>query len=371
MTLPTPALRRARARSCSRISVPGLVGLLTVAALAAGGCASARSKIASAVRANVVTVDGHSISRHDFERDVSALSVSKKLKALDAQVAAQNTSSQRLFDSKGKATRVLATSWLNRLVNQIVIDEQFKAMHLTLTAADTSEGKKGFAQLFATSTSPGDALVAEFPKWFQDQEFKREARVVAVTRVIDARHPITQAQMLDFYKKNVGSLCASGTSVSHILVKTLPEAQAIEAQLARGAAFATLAKTKSIDTASAKNGGSLGCLVAGQFVAEFEQAAQKAKIGVPTAPVKSQFGYHIILTSKFVPPSFESLQGQIRQQLISQLHLLQDFVAAGLKKASVHVDPLYGTWNTKTFRVDAPKVPSVRNSRNTTTTPTT
>lgn len=355
--------------------VPSALSFLAVAtlfAVVASACGSTGSKVVSAVRANVLTIDGTSISRRSLEHDVSALSSSSKFRALDAQVASQGTQSERLFDTSGHATRVLTTSWLNRLANQIVVDHEFTGLHLSLTAADSTEGKRQFAELFATSSATGDAIVAQFPKWFQSQEDVREARLVAVTRVLDAHHVITQAEMLAFYKQNVGSLCPTGIAVSHILLKTLPEAQAIEAQLAAGANFATLAKAKSIDTQSGKDGGSLGCFATGEFVAEFEKATEAAKIGVPTAPVKSQFGYHVILTSKFVPPSFESLQANIRQQLLSQLNLVQKFVAAGLKKAAVHVDPLYGTWNPKTDHIDAPAVPSVRNSRNaSTTTPTT
>jgi hypothetical protein len=367
MTFRTLRLERARAG----VAVSSVVAAAVVVGLVATGCGSTGSSVASAIRANVITVDGTSISRKDFEHDISALSASSKLKALDAQVASSGSGAVRLFDGTGHATRVLTTSWLNRLANQIVVDHEFRDLHLTISATDTKEGKAQFAQLFATSTATGDPIVAQFPQWFQDQEDARESRLVAVTTVLDARQPITQAQMLAFYKQNVGSLCASGITVSHILVKTLPEAQAVEAQLVAGANFAALAKTKSIDTTSAKNGGSLGCFATGEFVAEFEAGVKKAKLNVPTAPVHSQFGYHVILTSKFVPPTFESLIPQIRQQLLSQLNLVQKFVAAGLKKAKVHVDPLYGTWNTQTFQVVAPKVPAVRDSRNAPTTPTT
>ena len=352
--------------------VPLGVSMLLVAAfgaLLAAGCGS--KTVASVVRANVITVDGTSISRKDFEHDLSALAANKKFQALDKSVAAQGGTSQRLFDAQGHPTRVLSTSWLNRLANQIVIDEEFKQLHLTISAADKTEGLNQFAQLFATQSAPGTDLVKDFPAWFRTQETDREARLVEVTKSIQAKHPITDAQMRDYYTKNVGSLCPSGVNVSHILVKTLPEAQAIEAQLKAGAKFSDLATAKSIDTGSAQKGGDLGCFATGQFVAEFEKATQAAKFGVPTAPVHSQFGWHIILTSKYVPPSFESLKTQIRQNLLQQLNLLQKFVSAGLKKANVHVDAAYGTWNTKTYRVDAPKVPAVRDSRNATTTPTT
>lgn len=347
---------------------PG-VSMLVVAstgALLAAGCGS--SGVAKAIRTNAITVDGTSVSRKDFEHDLNALASNTKLQALDKTVAAQGQSGQRLFTNDGHPTRVLSTSWLNRLANQIVIDEEFKQLGLKVTAADKTEGAAQFAQLFATSSTPGTGLVSSFPKWFRTQETDREARLVEVTRSIEKKHPITDADMRAFYKKNVGSLCASGIEVSHILVKTLAEAQAIEAQLAAGQKFADLAKAKSIDTGSATKGGSLGCFATGQFVAVFEQAVQRAKAGVPTAPVHSQFGYHVILTNKYVPPTFESLRTQIRQQLLQELNLVQKFVSAGLKKAKVHVDPLYGTWNTKTYRVDAPTVPAVRNSRNATTT---
>jgi hypothetical protein len=362
---------RRLARSNPSASIWGAVAVAAVVAVLSTGCASVRTKIADAVAVNVITVDGTSISQRNFEHDISALSSSSKLKALDKQVASQGGTNQRLFDDAGHATRVLSTSWLNRLANQIVVDHEFSDLHLTISAADQSEGKSQFSQLFATTSTTGDAIVAQFPQWFQNQEDAREARLVAVTAVVDARQTITQAQMLAFYKQNVGSLCPSGMDVSHILVKTLAEAQAIEAQLKAGAQFPTLAKAKSIDTTSAKAGGSLGCFATGEFVPVFEQATLKAKLNVPTAPVHSQFGYHVILTSKFVPPPFTSLEPQIRQQILSQLNLVQKFVAAGLKKAQVHVDPLYGTWNATTYQVVAPTVPAVRNSRNAPTTPTT
>jgi hypothetical protein len=339
-------------------------GVLVAAALALLLSSCGSTTVASVVRVNAVTVDGTAISRKSFEHDISALAANTKLKALDQSVASQGSSSTRLFDETGHPTRNLTTSWLNRLVNQVVVDREFKSMHLKVTATDVTEGKSQFAQLFASQSDDGTALVKAFPPWFQNQEDAREARLVAVTTVLDAKHPITQAQEHDFYTKNVGSLCPSGFSVAHILVKTQAEAQAIETQLSQGVAFGALAKQKSTDTGSAKNGGALGCLSANEFVAEFQTAAEAATVNVPTQPVQSQFGWHVILKTKYVAPSFASLEPQIRQQILQQENLLQQFVSAGLKKATVHVDPVYGTWNPKTFRVDAPKVPSVRDSRN-------
>lgn len=87
----------------------------------------------------------------------------------------------------------------------------------------------------------------------------------------------------------------------HILVDTEDEANDIIAQLDSGADFSEIAKEKSTDTGSAAEGGELGYFaVTGEttskMVDEFSSAAQAQEIGeYSKTPVKSQFGYHIIL----------------------------------------------------------------------------
>lgn len=80
----------------------------------------------------------------------------------------------------------------------------------------------------------------------------------------------------------------------HILVATKAEADAIEQQLKAGADFATIAKAKSTDTGSKASGGDLGWFGKGTMVAPFETAAFKLAPGQISAPVQTQFGWHII-----------------------------------------------------------------------------
>ena len=80
----------------------------------------------------------------------------------------------------------------------------------------------------------------------------------------------------------------------HILVDTDTEALAIEELLKRGDDFAEVAKEKSKDTGSGQNGGDLGWAPASNYVPEFAEAVKTQKIGEIGAPVKTQFGYHII-----------------------------------------------------------------------------
>ena len=80
----------------------------------------------------------------------------------------------------------------------------------------------------------------------------------------------------------------------HILVETEDEAKAIEAELKKGADFATLAKAKSKDPGGASDGGDLGFFTKDQMVPEFSAVAFSLEPGKISDPVKTQFGWHII-----------------------------------------------------------------------------
>ena len=72
------------------------------------------------------------------------------------------------------------------------------------------------------------------------------------------------------------------------------EAEGYLAQLRRGADFGKLARSKSTDAESARNGGSLGLVSRGQMVKPFEDAAWGLKPGAYSDVVESPYGYHII-----------------------------------------------------------------------------
>lgn len=86
---------------------------------------------------------------------------------------------------------------------------------------------------------------------------------------------------------------ATKVNASHILVKTEDEAKSIIADLKAGKSFEDMARAKSI-CPSSKKGGNLGWFTHNQMVREFEKAAFSLKKGQMSAPVKTQFGWHII-----------------------------------------------------------------------------
>jgi peptidyl-prolyl cis-trans isomerase C len=105
----------------------------------------------------------------------------------------------------------------------------------------------------------------------------------------------------------------------HILVATEDEAKAIIADLKKGESFDKIAKERSTDKASGAEGGDLGWFKKTDMVKEFADAAFALKKGELTeTPVKTQFGYHVIMLEdrrKAPPPAFEELSDQLKEEV--------------------------------------------------------
>ena len=103
-----------------------------------------------------------------------------------------------------------------------------------------------------------------------------------------------------FYEQNLQRFSTpEERRASHILIASdadaKKEADEIYKQLqADPSKFAQLAKSKSADPGSARQGGDLGFFQKGMMVPEFDNAVFSGKKGDLVAPVKTQFGYHII-----------------------------------------------------------------------------
>ena len=120
----------------------------------------------------------------------------------------------------------------------------------------------------------------------------------------------------------------------HILVKTEDEANTIIKDLQGGADFIVTAKEKSTGP-SGPNGGDLGFFGKGQMVPEFEKAAFAMEKGeISNAPVKTQFGWHIIKVEdrrKSEPPTFDSIKQKLQTEISQETG--SNYVA-GLRKVA-------------------------------------
>lgn len=83
---------------------------------------------------------------------------------------------------------------------------------------------------------------------------------------------------------------------SHILVKDEKTAKKLKGEIDGGADFAKVAKKHS-KCPSGESGGDLGFFGKGQMVKEFDEAAFSLPVGVVSAPIRTEFGYHLIVVT--------------------------------------------------------------------------
>jgi parvulin-like peptidyl-prolyl isomerase len=121
--------------------------------------------------------------------------------------------------------------------------------------------------------------------------------------------------------------------------EALALANDLRAKILAGASFDDLAKANSDDSGNAQTGGSLGTFERGRMVPPFDKAAFAAEPGKVTEPVKSQFGYHLILVEEHKTKPFEEVRKQIEAKIGPEL--AQKRVAELKTKATVVLDPAY------------------------------
>ncbi len=92
-----------------------------------------------------------------------------------------------------------------------------------------------------------------------------------------------------------------GKTQAQAEAEALDKIKAIRERIVKGEDFATVAKEVSEDTGSKDSGGDLGWFAKGKMVPEFENAAFSQQPGVLGDPVKTQYGYHLILVEEKDP----------------------------------------------------------------------
>lgn len=135
-------------------------------------------------------------------------------------------------------------------------------------------------------------------------------------------HPASDAELQAEYDKAKAAMSGTEYQARHILVASEAEAKAIIAQVKKDPkAFETLAQQKSLDPGSKSKGGELGWFEASRMVPEFGNAVAKLGKGQLSEPVKTQYGYHVILledSRAIQPPPFNEVRPQLAQQAQGQ-----------------------------------------------------
>lgn len=133
-------------------------------------------------------------------------------------------------------------------------------------------------------------------------------------------------------------------NASHILVETEAEAKALIERLGAGEDFGALAQEASSDT-SAANGGQLGWFESGMMVPDFEAAVVALEPGAVSAPVQTQFGWHVVKLNETRlrdVPTIDEVRDELRPQVeraAVQARLDELTAAATVDRAGTDIDP--------------------------------
>lgn len=303
--------------------------------------AVAASSCASTFTAGVALVDGTRITREELADAVQA-----RLQGQPAPEGEQRIALER--DALSEMISLVLTRRIARERKVTVTDER-----VTRELADVRARFPSEEEFLARVKEAGFTLETLTAR-FRD-ELIREALTVALAprpdaKVVAARY---KAQ-IDQYRQ---------VMVRHILFtvdQATPEAaakrkaDAVLARIRAGGDFAALARTESQDTSSAPQGGSLPGWTS---LAGLDQAFAKAAFGAPlnraVGPVRSQFGYHLILTTAKRTRPLRDVFEEIVAALAAEdgQAALAEAVRAVGSRARIEVNPRYGDWDPDTGTV--------------------
>jgi peptidyl-prolyl cis-trans isomerase C len=280
-------------------SLPFLLGSVLLSAASLWGQSTASDPV-------VLTVGSEKITQSEFQEIISTL---------PAQQQAQLTTPE--------ARRSLA----EQLAELKVMAQEARARKLDQSPAVKARATLQMDQILASAVyqqlSAGDpdeaALRAYYAAHKQDWD-EVKARHILI-RMQGSKVPVR-----DGHKDLTGE-------------EALAKAKEVRAKIVAGAKFEDQAKIESDDTGSGENGGDLGTFGAGQMVPEFDEVVFKAPVGQVTEPIKTDFGYHLILVEERKSKSFEDARDEIEKKIRPEMG---QKAIDGLKaKATIVYDPGY------------------------------
>lgn len=281
---------------------------------------------------NAATIGSNSISRSDLDRELRVLIGNKKFAD-----SVRQRSNIEIAPTENTILPDLSSQWLNLLLNQTIVDREFEERGLKISPQQQEQAKTDAEAPFG-----GAEAFADFPQWFQDEMIGRQARVIALQADLPGFTP-AEADLREYFEENLAPACITNQLVSHILVATEAEAQAVKAALDAGADFQALARQQSTDPASAQTGGALWCTASQEFVQvdkDFQNGVIATPLGTTSGPIQTRFGWHIIRSS---PWTYENVRPIVEQRYTQQVeNPLTRLLNRELRRADVWVDPRYG-----------------------------
>ena len=279
-----------------------MIGAAVLAGAMIVGCGEEKDapKAAEAVKsANpeqvVLKVNGKELKRGQIDADIAAM-----LKAQGDKVPA---------DQKDYFRQMVQNQVAQSFVVANVLVGKAKADGFVITDADRKAREEEFLKAIAKMPDAPKSIDEYFKKFPLGAERAKEEfeNGILIDKMIKAEQ--AKAPAKDFTaeaKKTIAKAEEENKKNANAEADAKKKIADLKAQLDKvsekdlPAKFAELAKANSACPSSAK-GGDLGEFTHGQMVKEFDEAAFKLPVNKVSEPVKTQFGYHLIMTTKKIP----------------------------------------------------------------------
>jgi foldase protein PrsA len=229
---------------------------------------------------------------------------------------------------------------LTQLVQGALIDQYAKDNHVDVSDADVDKKIDDYKSKYPAGQFDS---ILKSQNLTMDDVRKIVRQQLTVTKAVDGNVKVSDADIKTYLDKNHATLdTPEQVQAKHILVADLATANKVEAELKAGADFAAEAKKYSTDPSSKDKGGDLGFFGKGQMVPSFQAAAFSQPIGVVGPPVKSPFGYHIIVVEAKKPKTVATLANsgdKIKAQLMQtqEQQQIPQFLAGLRSKANIQI----------------------------------
>ena len=245
----------------------------------------------------------------------------------------------------------LKVSIIDYLVQNEVIKQQAAEMKVTVTQKQLDERVKQVTDQVGGQKKLDDLLKKQGVSLEQlNSQLESQMLQEAVRTKVGENTKVTEAQIKAYFddpKNESQFIVADSVDARHVLLDAKNKAEALKVQKLLAADpsdanWAKVAKKYSIDPGTKDKGGSLGSFPKGRMVPEFDKVAFSIKQGVISAPVKSQFGWHVIEVTKITPAKKSTLADstkQIRQTLLTTAQ--QTLWAKWLKQAQKNANVQY------------------------------
>jgi parvulin-like peptidyl-prolyl isomerase len=276
--------------------------------LVLAGCGSGSDDVPADA---VAVVDGQEIAKSEYD-------------ALIEQARKSYKNQKREFPKAGSQEfQTLKNQAVQFLIQRTQFEQEAEDLDVEVTEKQVDARLAQIQkQYFGGDEKKYEAQLKE--QGLSDAQVRRDIRAQVVSEKIfenvTRSVKVGEKEIGEYYDKNKAQYSQpESREVRHILVKTKAKADELHAQLEAGGDFAALAKANSEDTGSKENGGKL-TISKGQTVAPFDKVAFALKLNELSAPVKTEFGFHLIEALGAVKPAkvtpLKEVEDSIRQQLL-------------------------------------------------------